>query len=96
MKAFCPVLVQPPGEIPRLGEPMLDEYLRFVAARARSNTLLAQMFDLKVFFTVVGKEPPQVTTTSRSAIRFASEVDVPGRSPPSISAVRTQLRIASR
>jgi integrase/recombinase XerD len=42
---------------------MLDEYLRFVAARARSNTLLAQMFDLKVFFTVVGKEPPQVTTT---------------------------------
>lgn len=60
MSAFVPVLVRPPGEIPRLGEPLLDEYLRFVAARARTNTLLAQTFDLKVFFTIIGKEPTQV------------------------------------
>jgi integrase/recombinase XerD len=36
------------GEVPRLGDPLLDEYLRFVAARARPNTLAAQAFDLKV------------------------------------------------
>lgn len=63
MSVFVPVLVHPSGEPPRLGEPLIDEYLRFVAARASANTLLAQMFDLKVFFTVVGKEPLAVTTT---------------------------------
>lgn len=49
MASFVPVLVRQAGEVPRLGEPLVDEYLRFVAARARANTLLAQMFDLKVF-----------------------------------------------
>jgi site-specific recombinase XerD len=49
--------------IPQLGEPLLDEYLRFVAARARPNTVLAQLFDLKVFFTVVGVAPMHVTTS---------------------------------
>lgn len=63
MNVFFPVLVRPPGEVPRLGEPLVDEYLRFVAARARANTLLAQMFDLKVFFAVVAKLPLAVTTT---------------------------------
>ena len=33
----------------RLGDPLLDEYLRFTAARVRPNTLIAQAFDLKVF-----------------------------------------------
>lgn len=53
------------GEEPvqELGDPLLDEYLHFVAARARPNTVLAQRFDLKVFFTVVDKDVRQVTTT---------------------------------
>jgi integrase/recombinase XerD len=59
---FVPCLSRVDGESPRLGEPLLDEYLRFVAARARPNTVLAQSFDLKVFFTVVGIVPTQVTT----------------------------------
>jgi integrase/recombinase XerD len=59
---FVPCLSRFEGEAPRLGEPLLDEYLRFVAARARPNTVLAQSFDLKVFFTVVGIAPTQVTT----------------------------------
>jgi integrase/recombinase XerD len=59
---FVPCLSRFEGEAPRLGEPLLDEYLRFVAARARPNTVLAQSFDLKVFFTVVGMAPAQVTT----------------------------------
>ncbi len=59
---FVPFLQRSDGEPPRLGERLLDEYLRFVAARCRPNTLLAQMFDLKVFFTVVGRPPVEVTT----------------------------------
>jgi integrase/recombinase XerD len=47
--------------VPQLGHGLLDEYLRFVAARTRPNTVSAQAFDLKVFFTVVAKEPAEVT-----------------------------------
>ncbi len=54
---FVPCLVRSEEGIPRLGETLLDEYLRFVAARARPNTVLAQSFDLKVFFTVVDATP---------------------------------------
>ena len=39
---------------------MLDEYLDFLAGRCRPNTVLAVAFDLKVFFTVVGKSPKRV------------------------------------
>jgi len=51
-----------------LGEPLLNEYLRFVAARARPNTVLAQSYDLKVFFTVVAAAPSQVSTAD--VLRF--------------------------
>lgn len=46
----------------RLGHPLVDRYLEFVAARARTNTLLATGYDPKVFFSVVAKEPTEVTT----------------------------------
>jgi site-specific recombinase XerD len=65
---FEPCLSLTDGGAPTLGEPLLDEYLRFVAARARPNTLLAQSFDLKVFFTVVGAAPVSVTTSD--VLRF--------------------------
>jgi len=41
---------------------LLDDYLEFVAARARPDTLLAVAYDLKVFFTVIGREPADITT----------------------------------
>jgi integrase/recombinase XerD len=44
----------------RLGDPLVDRYLEFVAGRARPNTLRAVAFDLKTFFTVVGKDPRDV------------------------------------
>jgi integrase/recombinase XerD len=44
----------------RLGDPLVDRYLEFVAGRARPNTLRAVAFDLKTFFTVVGKDPVEV------------------------------------
>jgi integrase/recombinase XerD len=43
-----------------LGHPLLDDYLAFVAARARVNTFLAVASDLKIFFDVVAKEPAHV------------------------------------
>jgi site-specific recombinase XerD len=46
----------------RLGHELVDDYLEFVAARARPNTVLAYAYDLKVFFDVVGKGPIEVTT----------------------------------
>ncbi len=46
----------------RLGHPLVDRYLEFVAARGRPNTVLAAGYDLKVFFSVVGKDPVEVTT----------------------------------
>ena len=49
------------GEPPvRLGVPLLDEYLGFLSGRCRPNTVLAAAYDLKVFFTVVGKQPEDV------------------------------------
>jgi integrase/recombinase XerD len=46
-----------------LGHPLLDDYLAFVAARARTNTWLAVASDLKIFFEVVAKPPAEVTVT---------------------------------
>ncbi|BBU24758.1 tyrosine recombinase XerD [Mycobacterium xenopi] len=43
-----------------LGHPLLDDYLAFVAARARTNTWLAVASDLKIFFGVVAKAPELV------------------------------------
>jgi len=74
MNGFIPHVVHDPGEIPRLGDPLVDEYLRFVAARARHNTLLAQTFDLKVFFTVVGKTPAEVDTSDVFAFSQAQRL----------------------
>jgi hypothetical protein len=45
-----------------LGHPLVDSYLAFVGARARRNTWLATAYDLKVFFTVVPKDPSEATT----------------------------------
>jgi integrase/recombinase XerD len=61
---FDPCLVRSPagdgGEVVRVGHPLLDAFLELVAARSRPNTVLACAFDLKVFFSVVGKDPVQV------------------------------------
>jgi hypothetical protein len=52
----------------RLGHDLLDDYLRFVAARCRPNSVLAAGFDRKVFFAFVGKEPSEVTTSDDPAV----------------------------
>jgi integrase/recombinase XerD len=63
--AFVPCLVRSVttdgGSHFALGHPLLDEYLSFVASRARPNTVRAVAHDLKTFFTVVAKPPARVT-----------------------------------
>ena len=46
-----------------LGHPLLDDYLRFVSARSRPNTLRATADDLKTFFGFVDKPPGRVTVS---------------------------------
>lgn len=61
---FLPCLVRSSttaGEVRfELGHPLLDRYFEFVAGRTRPNTVRAVAFDLKIFFTVVEKEPAEV------------------------------------
>ena len=61
--AFMPCLVRASGaagEVIRVGHPLLDAYVELVTARARWNTVLATAFDLKVFFSIVDKDPVDV------------------------------------
>lgn len=62
-----------------LGHPLLDAYLEFVAARARPNTLLATGYDLKVFFSVIAKDPSEVT--SADVLRFITAQRAARRGP---------------
>jgi integrase/recombinase XerD len=55
----------------RVGHELVDEFLVFVAARARPNTVRAYAHDLKVFFAIVDKEPAEVT--SRDVLGFVTE-----------------------
>jgi len=52
------------GEVSvRVGHELIDEYLHFLAGRARPNSLLANAYDLKVFFTWCGKSPAEVRSS---------------------------------
>jgi integrase/recombinase XerD len=48
------------GLVARVRVPLADVYLEFLGGRCRPNTVRAAAYDLKVFFTVVGKPPDQV------------------------------------
>lgn len=76
---WMPCLIRPSEEVsvPSLGHGDVDDYLRFVASRARPNTLFATAYDLKVFFSVIGKEPAAVTT--RDVVVFLQEQRSPRR-----------------
>ena len=63
----------------RLGVPLLDEYLEFLAGRCRPNTVLAAAYDLKVFFTVVAKPPRRVRPVDVLAFMTAQRTGGDGR-----------------
>ena len=64
--SWSPFLVRsvaPDGRILiRLGHEAVDAYLEFLAVRCRPNTVIAAGSDLKIFFTLVPKDPDAVTT----------------------------------
>jgi site-specific recombinase XerD len=86
-----------------LGEPQLDAYLEFVAARCRPNTVLAVAFDLKVFFAVVGKPPGAVSsadvlgfvTAQRAGRGTATAVAVVDEPAGGVSARTVRRRLSS-
>ena len=63
---WSPCLIRsaaPEGRVDlRLGHRLVDDFLAFADARCRPNTVLAAGFDLKVFFTVIAKDPVEVVT----------------------------------
>ena len=64
--------VSPSGEARyALGDPVVDSYLEFVAGRCRPNTVRAVTFDLKVFFTVVDRDP--VTVSPPDVFEFLAQ-----------------------
>jgi integrase/recombinase XerD len=63
----------------RLGVPLLDGYLEFLAGRCRPNTVLAVAYDLKVFFTVAGRSPRRVRTADVLAFMTAQRAGGEGR-----------------
>jgi integrase/recombinase XerD len=67
------------GVVVRLGVPLLDEYLEFLAGRCRPNTVLAVAYDLKVFFTVVAKSPRRVRPADVLAFMAAQRTGGEGR-----------------
>ena len=48
------------GLVVRVGHPLVDEYLEFLRARSRPNTILAVAFDLKVFLSHPGFDAVRV------------------------------------
>jgi hypothetical protein len=54
-----------------------DDYLEMAAARTRPNMVLAAAFDLKVFFSVVGKPTEEVETAD--VLSFIAEQPKPRR-----------------
>ena len=67
------------GLVVRFGVAVLDAYLQFLAVRSRPNTVVAVAYDLKVFFTVVGKAPGRVVAADVLAFVTAQYAGGPAR-----------------
>ena len=91
--AFCPSFDRfgdgAGRELIRLGHRLVDAYLELVAARARWNTLLAQAYDLKVFFSIVDADP--VDVVAADVLKFIS-----AQRQPRVAGTWSGSRTASR
>ena len=68
----------------RFGVALLDAYLEFLAVRSRPNTVVAAAYDLKVFFTVVGKAPGRVVAADVLAFVTAQYAGGPAQRVQSV------------
>lgn len=100
MPAVSPCLIQSrdaSGElVVRLGVQVLDEYLEFLSGRCRPNTVLAVAYDLKVFFTVVGKSPKRVRAADVLAFMTAQRSGRRSVSEPPLQAVDDRGGVSTR
>jgi hypothetical protein len=74
---------------------VLDAYLEFLAVRSRPNTVAAVAYDLKVFFTVVGKAAAAGRRGRRARVRHRPVRGRPG-SPWSCRTRETRRRSGAR
>src|SRR5688500_8360776 len=51
------------GDVFVPGHRLVDDFLQFAGGRARPNTVRAYAHDLKIFFSVAGKDPADVRAT---------------------------------
>ena len=59
--------------------PLADVYLEFLGGRCRPNTVRAAAYDLKVFFTVIGKPARRVRPADVLAFMTAQRTGGEGR-----------------
>jgi integrase/recombinase XerD len=86
----------------RFGVALLDAYLEFLTVRSRPNTVVAVGYDLKVFFTAVGKSPRRVVAadvlafvTAQYAGGPAGRLQVAGDGAAGVSARTVRRRLSS-
>jgi integrase/recombinase XerD len=93
------------GLVVGVGVPLADVYLEFLGGRSRPNTVLAAAYDLKVFFTVLGKPPDQVRPadvlafitaqrTGRASAHGALRPVDPGDEPAGLSSATVRRRLS--
>lgn len=80
----------------RLAVPLLDEYLEFLSGRCRPNTVLAVAYDLKVFFTVVGKSPDRVRSADVLAFMTAQRSGRSSVAEPPVQPVDDRGGVSAR
>ncbi len=92
MSSVLPCLIPSARSRPpeQLGDPLLDRYLAFLAARCRPNSVLAAWFDLKVFFAAVGKPVAAVTAADVLGFITAQRCGVAGLPDPLLAPAPTQ------
>ncbi len=63
----------------RVGHELVDAFLEFASGRARPNTVRAYAHDLKVFFSIVAKDPVEVTPADVMRLRDRPAAPAAGR-----------------
>ena len=75
---LCRVLAENGDIRYRLGHELVDAFLEFAAGRARPNTVRAYAHDLKTFFSIVEKDPIDVTPVDVLTFVTAQQQPRPG------------------
>lgn len=98
MPNVLPCLIPPAasGLSRQFGDPLLDAYLEFLAVRCRPNSVLAAWFDLKVFFSVVGKPVAEVTSGDVLGFITAQRAGAEGLPDPLVLASQEAVGVSAR